>query len=222
MGRRLPKIINKEEYNLLLKECLKAKAIPQSKKRHYWIAMVLAGEAGLRVSEIIGLNKLKSRCCKVGIVDKRDGKKKLKFCMKCEKLLTQKEMFRDKNEWQINPLIKKSIDNGAIRVENAKGSKDRVVGCPGRLTEKYTKQLPLKINRRAFQSFVTNLGKRILDKPITVHTLRHAFATEFFKKTGGDMRTLQVLLGHASIATTQIYAHVDPQDAIAKQKAVFG
>ncbi len=222
MGRRLPKIINKEEYEILLKECLKAKAIPKTKLRSYWIAMILAGEAGLRISEIIGLHVLKSRCCKEDIAEKREKKKKLKFCMKCEKLLTQKEMFRDKNEWQINPLTKKEIDNGAIRVENAKGGNDRIVGVPGRLTEKYQKKLPLKINRRAFQSFVTTLAKRVLDKHITVHTLRHVFATRYLKGHPEDIRTLQHLLGHKSINTTQIYTHIDPVDAIRKQKEVFG
>ena len=220
--RKLPRIINKEEYNLLLKECLKSKSIPKSKLRRYWIAMILAGEAGLRISEIIGLHALKSRCCKVYISEKRDGKKKIKFCMQCEKVLTQKDWYRDKDDWQIKPLVKSSISNGAIRVENAKGQKDRVVGLPGRFTEQYIKMLPLKINRRAFQSFVTNLAKKVLDKHVTIHTLRHVFATEFFNKTGGDIRTLQHLLGHSSINTTSIYAHIDPQDAIRKQKEVFG
>ena len=58
--------------------------------------------------------------------------------------------------------------------------------------------------QRAVKQAVSKAG---IEKPVGCHTFRHTFATELLRR-GSDIRTVQTLLGHADVRTTQIYTHV--------------
>lgn len=66
-----------------------------------------------------------------------------------------------------------------------------------------------KLSRNAIEEIVKNYWKKAwIEKKVTPHTLRHSFATSLIKRWA-DIRSVQTLLWHASITTTQIYTHVD-------------
>lgn len=71
-----------------------------------------------------------------------------------------------------------------------------------------------RISRQSVWEIVKTAGERAdITKPLHPHTLRHSFATHLIQG-GADVRTVQELLGHASVTTTQIYTHVSPETLI--------
>lgn len=69
----------------------------------------------------------------------------------------------------------------------------------------YGQQLSRNAVEELVKKYATLVG---IEKKVTPHTLRHSFATSLLKR-GADIRSVQALLGHSSITTTQIYTHVD-------------
>ncbi len=122
-----------------------------------------------------------------------------------------------------------NLDVGFIRC-TGKGGKERIIPVGRQAKAAVTKYLAKsrpKLSRRAQEEhiFLSRLGKRIsrqslwkmlkkytnlagIKRKITPHTLRHSFATHLLEK-GADLRSVQEMLGHADISTTQIYTHVN-------------
>jgi len=109
------------------------------------------------------------------------------------------------NKERVIPLGRKSIASIQRYLDSAR---------PRLLKKKTSEHLFLsrlgkKISRQSIWKIIKKYARDAhIKKPLRPHTLRHSFATHLLER-GADLRSVQEMLGHANISTTQIYTHIN-------------
>ena len=123
-------------------------------------------------------------------------------------------------------MIDIDIERSVLKVLG-KGSKERLVPFGEKASDSLSYYLKKRKKSSAKEVFLSNRGKKMtrtgfwqrikiylsregLKDTISPHTLRHAFATHLLNR-GADLRSVQLLLGHSDLSTTQIYTHIAKQ-----------
>lgn len=118
------------------------------------------------------------------------------------------------------------IERSVLKVLG-KGSKERLIPFGEKASDSLSYYLKKRKKSLAKEVFISNRGKKMtrtgfwqrikiylsreaLQDSISPHTLRHAFATHLLNR-GADLRSVQLLLGHSDLSTTQIYTHIAKQ-----------
>jgi len=153
---------------------------------------------GLRVSELTNLNRdqvdlergefsVRGKGSKIRLVFlSAEAKERLKKYL---------ERRKDKNKAVFVPLYK-----GKKQTEEGGSTSIREVEPPSKKD--------IRLTPRSVQRLISRYAKLAgIVKDVTPHTIRHSFATDLLMN-GADIRSVQTMLGHSSITTTQIYTHI--------------
>jgi site-specific recombinase XerD len=177
-------ILNSQEIERLLKAPLKSKKTDLSCLRDKAILEMLFS-TGLRVSELCKLDreKINFETCELSIKGK-GGKVRVVFLSDNAKAALKTYLNK-----------RKDVDLALfVRIKKIGGSDN------------------LRLTPRSIQRIVRKWSTAAgITKKITPHTLRHSFATDLLAG-GADLRSVQALLGHANVSTTQIYTHITDQN----------
>jgi len=140
---------------------------------------------GLRVSELCSLNREGFENAKTGEISIRGKGDKIRVVF-----------ISDKSREAVKNYLNKRVDMGeALFV----GIGLKTVG-----KDKEGSRLTPRSVERIVKHYALKAG---ISKKVTPHVLRHVFATDLLSN-GADLRSVQVMLGHSNISTTQIYTHV--------------
>jgi len=123
-------------------------------------------------------------------------------------------------------ILDLKFDEKIGHVRQGKGKKDRIFNIPDFLFNDLKEQSEKQKDKKEEYLFTGNKGKLTernlqkivqkasvragITKNVHTHTLRHSFATHLLEN-GVDIRHIQVLLGHSSISTTELYSHVSAE-----------
>ncbi|MFP2994461.1 site-specific tyrosine recombinase XerD [Spongiivirga sp. MCCC 1A20706] len=178
-GRKLPDTLSKAEIDLLVSLVDLSK--PEG-TRNYAIIETLYG-CGLRVSELINL-KLSDLFFAEGFIKVTGKGNKQRFVPIA--VYTQKYISIYQNEIRNHLNIK-----------------------PGHEDFLFLSRRGTRLTRAMIFTIIKRLTEQSgIQKNVSPHTLRHSFATHLLEG-GADLRAIQLMLGHESITTTEIYMHVD-------------
>lgn len=177
LGRSLPKSLTEEEVEALLAAPDPANLLGMRDRAMLEVLYA----SGLRVSELVGLTLLQLNL-QQGLVKVMGKGNKERLVPLGEEALNWVERYVR----EARGLLLGNIQNDVL--------------FPSRRGSAMTRQAFWQlIKRYALQAGIS--------KPLSPHTLRHAFATHLLNH-GADLRVVQLLLGHSSLSTTQIYTHV--------------
>lgn len=179
IARKLPDTLNLEDIDQLIAAIDLSSA---EGERNRAMLEILYG-CGLRVSELVGL-KISDLFFDEGFIKVTGKGSKQRFVPIAES--TQKFILLYKNTVRNQLNIKKGFDDTLFL--NRRGA-----GLTRAMIFTIIKRLAVEIN---------------LQKTISPHTFRHSFATHLLEN-GADLRSIQLMLGHESITTTEVYVHLD-------------